>query len=55
MTDVLSIVPISVLLVFVVPLCCVSPADLFVDEEIDFEGWCSVTRSIDMLLGAVAF
>jgi len=51
MTDVRSIVPISVL---VVPLCCVSPAVLFVDEEMDFEGWCSVTRSIDML-GAVAF
>jgi hypothetical protein len=48
MTDVLNIVPISVLLVLVVPLCRVSPADLFVDEEIDFEGWCSMTRGSDM-------
>jgi hypothetical protein len=48
MTDELSIVPISVLLVLVVPLFHVSPADLFVDEEIDFEDWCSVTRGIDV-------
>jgi hypothetical protein len=32
----------------------VSPADLFVNKEMDFEGWCSVTRSIDML-GAATF
>jgi hypothetical protein len=32
----------------------VSPVDVFVDEEMDFEGWCSVTRSIDMF-GAVTF
>jgi hypothetical protein len=47
MTDVLSIVSISVLLVLVVPVCCVSTADLFVDKDMDFESWCSVTRSID--------
>jgi len=31
-----------------------SSADMFVHKEMDFEGWCSVTRSIDML-GAVTF
>jgi hypothetical protein len=30
------------------------PADLCVDEELDFEGWCSVTRKI-AVLGAVTF
>lgn len=54
MAIVLSIVPVSVLLILVTPLCCVSSADLFVDEKMDFEGWCSVTRCIDML-GALTF